>query len=157
MAQDGCTAFDPAEPVWLLRQLSKLGVQLLNITMGNPYFNPHVNRPYASGSYEPPENPLEGVARMLNGTALLKKAVPEMKLMCSALSYLGVAAAHVAAAFIEQGGFDLAGFGRTALAYPDFAKDILTDGEMKRDKICLCCSKCTQIMRQPGGTPGWWS
>ena len=154
VAQDGCTAFDPAEPVWLLRQLSKLGVRLLNITMGNPYFNPHVNRPYASGSYEPPENPLEGVARMLNGTALLKKAVPEMKLMCSALSYLGVAAAHVAAAFIEQGGFDLAGFGRTALAYPDFAKDILTDGEMKRDKICLCCSKCTQIMRQPGGTPG---
>lgn len=130
------------------------GVRLLNITMGNPYFNPHVNRPYAHGCYEAPEHPLTGVARMLNGTAQLKAAVPEMKLLCSALSFLGVAAPRVAAEYIRQGKFDFAGFGRTVLAYPDFAKDILQNGEMSSAKCCICCSKCTEIMRQKGGTPG---
>lgn len=154
VSKDSGTDFDPTEPIWLLQQLRNSGVELLNITMGNPYFNPHVNRPYAQGGYEPPEHPLQGVARMLNGTALLKQAVPEIKILCSALSYLGVAAPHVAAAYVERGGFDLAGFGRTVLAYPDFAQDILDSGEMKKEKICVCCSKCTQIMRQPGGTPG---
>ena len=151
---DGSLEFDSAEPAWLIRQLYDYGVRLLNITMGNPYFNPHVNRPFASGGYEIDEHPLEGVARMLDGTAQLKAAVPEMKLLCSALSYLGVAAPNVAAAYIREGKIDLAGFGRTIFAYPDFAKDILCRGAMEKNKICICCSKCTQIMRSPGGTPG---
>lgn len=151
---DGSLDFDPTEPAWLLGQLHQTGVQLLNITMGNPYFNPHVNRPFALGAYDPGEHPLQGVARMLKGTAALKAMVPEMHLLCSALSYLGVAAPHVAAAYVAEGGFDLAGFGRTILAYPDFAKDILRSGTMDSKKICLCCSKCSQIMRTSGGTPG---
>ena len=151
---DGTIDFDPTEPIWLLKQLRDLGVELLNITMGNPYFNPHVNRPFAMGGYTIEEHPLEGVARMLKGIATLKKEVPEIKLICSALSYLGVAAPNVVAAFVEQGGFDIGGFGRTIFAYPDFAKDILTKGEMDKNKICICCSKCTEIMRSPGGTPG---
>ena len=77
-----------------------------------------------------------------------------MKLICSAVTYLGVAAPHVIAGFVEQGGFDIGGFGRTAFAYPDFAKDILSGGEMDPGKICVCCSKCTELMRAPGGTPG---
>lgn len=151
---DGSLDFDPAEPVWLLKELRKLGVELLNITMGNPYFNPHVNRPFVRGGYVADEHPLQGVARMLKGIAVLKKEVPDMKLICSALSYLGVAAPHVVAAFIQDNGFDIGGFGRTIFAYPDFAKDILTRGAMDKNKICLCCSMCTEIMRSPGGTPG---
>lgn len=144
--------FDPEEPIWLLKELRALGVELLNITMGNPYFNPHVNRPFALGGYDPEEHPLEGVARMLNGIAELKKAVPELKIISSALSYLGVAAPQVCAGFIKDGGFDFCGFGRTILAYPDYAKDILSGG-LKKDKICICCSKCSEMMRA-GGTPG---
>lgn len=151
---DGTIDFDPTEPIWLLKQLRDMGVELLNITMGNPYFNPHVNRPFAMGGYTIEEHPLEGVARMLKGIATLKKEVPEIKIISSALSYLGVAAPNVVAAFVEQGGFDIGGFGRTIFAYPDFAKDILTKGEMDKNKICICCSKCTEIMRSPGGTPG---
>lgn len=144
--------FDPTEPIWILKQLRDYGVELLNITMGNPYFNPHVNRPFTMGGYTPEEHPLTGVARMLLGTAALKKAVPEMKILCSALSYLGVAAPNVVAALIEEGGIDLAGFGRQSFAYPDFANDILKGG-MNKDKLCICCSKCTEIMRA-GSTPG---
>jgi len=148
------TEFDPAEPAWLLRQLQSYGVELLNISMGNPYFNPHVNRPFVMGGYKAEEHPLEGVARMLHGIATLKQAVPDMKLICSAVSYLGVAAPNVVAGFIENGGFDLAGFGRTIFAYPDFANEIMKNGCMDKNKLCICCSKCTQIMRQKGGTPG---
>ncbi|MBQ9938791.1 MAG: flavin oxidoreductase/NADH oxidase, partial [Oscillospiraceae bacterium] len=39
-------------------------------------------------------------------------------------------------------------------AYPDFARDILSNGCMEKGKMCICCSKCTHIMRTPGGTPG---
>ena len=38
--------------------------------------------------------------------------------------------------------------------YDDFAKDIFKNGGMDKNKICICCSKCTHIMRCPGGTPG---
>lgn len=150
---DGSLDFCPDEPIWLLKELRKLGVELLNVTMGNPYFNPHVNRPFALGAYTPEEHPLTGVARILNGTAELKKAVPELKIISSGLSYLGAVAPNVAAAFIENGCFDFAGFGRTIFAYPDFAKDILRNGELDQKKLCICCSKCTELMRG-GTTPG---
>jgi len=151
---DGSTDFDDSEPIWLVKELYKYGVRLLNITMGNPYFNPHVNRPYAAGGYQPPEHPLQGVSRMLYGTEAVKNAVPDMKIISSGLSYLGTCAPNVVSAFIERGGFDFAGFGRTAFAYPDFANDIINGGGMDKSKICICCSKCTQIMRTAGGTPG---
>ena len=143
---------DFSEADRLIKELAELGVKLLDITMGNPYFNPHVNRPYAAGGYEPPEHPLCGVARMLKGTAKLGKANPDVSLICSGLSFLGAAAPGVAAAFIEEGGFSLAGFGRMIFAYPDFAKDIV-NGRFDPKKICIACSKCTEIMRA-GGTPG---
>lgn len=145
---------DLSEASELIKILGSYGVELINITMGNPYFNPHVNRPFAKGGYTHEEHPLQGVARMLRGISEVKAEVPSMKIISSALSYLGVAAPFVAAGFIQQGGFDMAGFGRTIFAYPDFAKDILSKGEMDKNKICLCCSKCTEIMRTKGGTPG---
>ncbi|MBQ3005767.1 MAG: flavin oxidoreductase/NADH oxidase [Clostridia bacterium] len=151
--KEGSLEFDPTEPEWLIKELYKSGMRLLNITMGNPYFNPHVNRPFASGGYVAPEHPLEGVSRMLNGIAKLKTKVPEMKIISSALSFLGVASPFVAAGYIKENKFDFAGYGRTIFAYPDFAKDILNGG-LDKNKICICCSKCTEIMRKPGGTPG---
>jgi len=151
--KEGSLEFDPTEPEWLIKELYKSGMRLLNITMGNPYFNPHVNRPFASGGYVAPEHPLEGVSRMLNGIAKLKTKVPEMKIISSALSFLGVASPFVAAGYIKENKFDFAGYGRMIFAYPDFAKDILNGG-LDKNKICICCSKCTEIMRKPGGTPG---
>ena len=62
-------------------------------------------------------------------------------------------APNVIAAFIKENKFDFAGFGRMIFAYPDFANDIVNKGELDKNKCCICCSKCTQIMRN-GGTPG---
>ena len=153
VADNGSTYFDMTEPAWLIGELYRMGVRMLNITMGNPYFNPHVNRPFAMGGYEPPEHPLIGVKRVLDGIAALKQEVPDMQLICSAISYLGVMAPAVVSGYIQNGCFDFAGFGRTIFAYPDFARDILTTGTMDKNKCCICCSKCTEIMRA-GGTPG---
>ncbi len=150
---DGSLDFDPTEPAKLISLLYEYGVRLLNITMGNPYFNPHVNRPFAMGPYDPIEHPLMGVKRVLDGTAALKAAVPDMKLICSALSFLGVAAPNVAAGYMRNGCFDYAGFGRTIFAYPSFANDIMKNGGLDAKKCCICCSKCTELMRA-GGTPG---
>jgi 2,4-dienoyl-CoA reductase-like NADH-dependent reductase (Old Yellow Enzyme family) len=77
-----------------------------------------------------------------------------MAIICSAISYLGVAAPHVVAGYLSENKFDFGGFGRTIFAYPDFAKEILAKGEMDPRKICIACSKCTELMRSPGGTPG---
>lgn len=151
---DGTTDFDRTEPVRLLRELNALGVDLVNVTMGNPYFNPHVNRPFSAGPYLPAEHPAEGVARMLGGIAAIKAEVPQVRLICSALSWLGTAAPNVAAGYIRDGGFDFAGFGRMIFAYPDFARAILRDGALDPKKVCVACSKCTELMRSPGGTPG---
>lgn len=154
VATDGSLTVDLTEPIRLVQALYDSGVRLLNITMGNPYVNPHVNRPFAKGGYTAEEHPLAGVARMLNGTAALKAAVPNMALISSAYSYLGTAAPHVAAGYVARGDFEFAGFGRTVFAYPDFARDILQRGRMQPEKCCIGCSKCTEIMRKPGGTPG---
>ena len=151
--QDGSLEMDLSEPIRLIRMLAESGIKLLNITMGNPYVNPHVNRPFAKGGYEASEHPLEGVARMLEGISQLQKAVPEVALISSALSYLGEAAPMVAAGYIRQGGFAFAGFGRLIFANPEFANQILRDGKLDGKKSCIACSKCTELMRN-GSTPG---
>ena len=145
---------DYEEAKRLVRDLADAGAAILNLTMGNPYFNPHVNRPFAMGKYEPPEHPLFGVERMLKGTAEVAAAVPGTRIICSGLSYLGAVSPNVAAAAIGEGWFDFAGYGRETLAYPNCAHDILTAGGLDPKKICITCGKCTEIMRTKGGTPG---
>ena len=151
--EDGSLTIDLTEPKKLLKILAQRGVKLANNTMVNPYVNPHVNRPFARGGYEEAEHPLVGVARVLEGVRELQAAVPELPLISSALSYLGVAAPYVAAAYIKANGFAFAGFGRMIFANPDFAKQILTEGKLEASKCCIACSKCTELMRG-GSTPG---
>ena len=144
---------DLFEPVRLVRLLSKHGVRLVNITAGNPYYNPHVNRPYDTGPYVPVEHPLEGVARMITFARDVKRAVPKVTVVASGFSWLREFGAAVAAGCMREGWFDIAGFGRQAFAYPDFAADILDGGGMKRKRCCIACGKCSEIMRR-GGTTG---
>ena len=146
---------DFSEAKRLTGELAAYGVKLLDFTMGNPYFNPHVNRPFAKGGYEAAEHPLEGVQRMLDGIAEIRASLPsDVKVISSGISYLGAASAGVVSGYIRDGGFDFAGYGRETLAYPDVARDICKNRELNPKKLCIACSKCTQIMRQAGGTPG---
>ncbi|NLG24361.1 MAG: flavin oxidoreductase/NADH oxidase [Clostridiales bacterium] len=138
------------EPLRLVAALAGRGVSLINVTMGTPYFNPHVNRPYARGGYQPPEHPLAGVGRLLSGCARAQRAAPDAVCVATGFSYLRHLAPAVAAGLVASGGCRSVGFGRQALAYPDFAADILEKGAMAERKSCLTCGLCTVIMRAGG-------
>ena len=140
------------------KELSKIlvanGIDMLDFTMGNPYFNPHVNRPFAKGTYEPPEHPMVGVERMLNGIAEVASEIKGTPVICSGISFLGAVSANVTAGYVKDGKFDFAGYGRETLAYPDVANAITSGANLDPKKLCICCGKCTEIMRCKGGTPG---
>jgi 2,4-dienoyl-CoA reductase-like NADH-dependent reductase (Old Yellow Enzyme family) len=145
---------DFTEAKMLVRKLVENGADMLDFTMGNPYFNPHVNRPYAKGGYEPPEHPLFGVQRMLDGISEVAAEIKGTPVISSGISFLGGVSANVTAGYIKEGKFDFAGYGRETLAYPDVAKEITSGKNLDTKKLCICCGKCTEIMRCKGGTPG---
>ena len=144
--REGSAERDTGELFALVSRMKERGVRLLNTSMGNPYVNPHVNRPYDLGGYVPDEHPLEGVARMIAGVKELQEAFPDLSVVASGLTYLRGFAFPAAAALVESGSAALAGFGRESFAYPDFPND-LRKGEIDRKKLCVACSKCTELMR----------
>lgn len=144
---------DFSEPVKLIKMLYDKGVRIVNVTMGSPYYNPHVNRPYDKGGYVPEEHPLIGVNRLVNGAAEIQKAVPEMAVIGTGYSWLRQFSQNLAAGSLKDGKATLIGYGRESFAYPEFARDILLKGGLKREKCCIACGKCTEIMRA-GGTVG---
>ena len=136
------------EPLRLIGILHReLGMELLNVTMGSPYVNPHVNRPFDRGPYDPPEPPLAGVARMFRLAGQVQRAYPDLSVMASGLTYLRQHGANLAAGAVEQGDCKLVGFGRQAFAYPAFARDILASGGLDPGKCCIVCGKCSELMR----------
>ncbi len=141
---------DFTEAVRLSQALCGEGVSLLNVTMGNPYTNHEVNRPTVLAQEHAPYT---SIKRMLDGACAVQKANPHSHVVVSGLTYLGTLAPYVAAACIHNGYFTMAGFGRQNFAYPDLARDILHSGIMRKEKLCLTCGKCTELMRA-GHTPG---
>lgn len=154
--RDDETKPDFTETRRLIEQLIALGYHGLNTTVGNPYYNPHVNRPFdfpIKGMYTPEEHPLETLHRFVHITKAVQQAFPELTVVGSGYSWVREFYPNLAAAIIERGWASVAGLGRGALAYPDFARDILEHGRMEPKKTCVTCSACTQIMRD-GGTSG---
>lgn len=148
VARDGSEEPDLTEVCKLIDVVhNTYNIQVLNATIGNPYFNPHVNRPYDFGTYCPDEHPLQGVARMCDCIAQVKAMFPDLMLISSGNSYLRQFSPNLAAGMIESGKADIAGFGRLAYAYPDFVKDLQRDGVLKKEKCCVTCGKCTELMR----------
>jgi 2,4-dienoyl-CoA reductase-like NADH-dependent reductase (Old Yellow Enzyme family) len=143
---------DLTEPKKLMKILWEKGVKLVNFTCGNPYYNPHVNRPYDTGFYTPPEHQLVGVERILRTGKELQEAAPEAVVVGTGFSWLREFGGPAAAGAIGEGWFKIAGFGRQAFAYPDFANDIIKRGGMLPSKCCIACGKCSEIMRYGGKT-----
>ena len=74
--KDDYTKPDLAEPKKLIARLAERGVKMINITAANPYYNPHVGRPFNEpivGGYEEPEHPLVGVSRLINLAGEIQK------------------------------------------------------------------------------------
>ncbi|MHC4495368.1 MAG: oxidoreductase [Planctomycetota bacterium] len=153
--ENNYTKPDLTEPKKLIGLLHQRGVNLIDITVANPYFNPHVGRPFNQtivGGYEEPEHPLVGVHRLTSLTGEIQKQFSDIAIVGTGYSWLRTLFANVAAANKAAGLTTLAGAGRMAFAYPDFAKDIVSKGQMFPEKVCVACSACTQIMRDGGMT-----
>lgn len=123
--------WDLTEPKILAQTLVTRGVSLLGISAGNPYYCPHVGRPYdtpQADAYPPDEHPLLGVSRLLSMAAEIQRAVPQATVVGSGYSWLRQFLPQAAAASLATGDVKLVGVGRMAYSYPDFAKDILSKG-----------------------------
>jgi 2,4-dienoyl-CoA reductase (NADPH2) len=147
---------DFTEPLLLVDQLKLRGINLINITMGSPYFNPHVSRPYDNplpGQDKPAEHPLEGVMRMINSTSLFQERFPDIAMVGSGWSYLRHYAPNAGASIIKNGQASFMGFGRNSFAYPSMPLDLMKNGMADPRKVCITCSGCTRLIRSlsPGG------
>jgi 2,4-dienoyl-CoA reductase-like NADH-dependent reductase (Old Yellow Enzyme family) len=141
---------DLEEPLALLGQLAALDVRMICVTGGSPYTNPHVQRPAfypPSDGYRPPEDPLVGVARLLDVCTRLKRARPDLVLVASGLSYVQEWLPNVGQALVRQGGADFVGIGRLALSYPGFPEDVLAGRPLAKGAICRTFSDCTTAPR----------
>ncbi len=148
VAANGGITPDLSEPMELVGRLyNELNINLINLTMGNPYVNPHVNRPFDKGTYIPDEHPLTGVSRIMKNIGKIQQAFPALKVVCSGLSYLRQFSPNLAAGMLENGYAGLAGFGRESLADPDFAREIRTLGCVNVEKVCLTCGQCALRLR----------
>jgi 2,4-dienoyl-CoA reductase-like NADH-dependent reductase (Old Yellow Enzyme family) len=130
----------------VLAMLHDLGVRWVCVTAGSPYYCPHAQRPALfppSDGYDPPEDPLHGVARLIAATSRLKAAFPQMAIVGTGYSYLQEWLPHVAQFNVRTGRTDFVGLGRMVLAYPGLPADVLSGAALQRKHICRTFSDCT--------------
>ena len=138
------------EPCAVLRMLQERNVRWVCVTAGSPYYNPHVQRPALFppvDAYDPPEDPLKGVARQIDATAKLKAHFPDLVFVGSAYSYLQEWLPNVAEYNVRNGLTDFVGLGRVALSYPDLPADVLDGRPLRRKSFCRTFSDCTTAPR----------
>ncbi len=141
----------------LLKLLQQRNVSLISVTAGNPYYSPHINRPYTKelkGTQPPREHPLIGVSRLLNLSREIRQNIDNDKIMISSAGYswLREFSGFVMAGTILKNWTDIAGAGRLSFAYHNWPEDLITKGMLDKQKVCITCSLCTALMRKGGPT-----
>ena len=141
---------DLGEPIRLIKKLRNIDFPILGISLGIPAYQSHYGRPYDKpliGQGLPDEHPLEGVSRWLRLTSEIQKAFPTLPVVGAGYSWLRQLFPHVAAAMVEREKASLIGLGRESLAYPGWVNALAADGFLDQRKVCVCCSKCSQMLR----------
>jgi 2,4-dienoyl-CoA reductase-like NADH-dependent reductase (Old Yellow Enzyme family) len=150
MSETDPFAVDLTEPLRWVAELRGLGVELLNVTMGNPYAQPHFGRPFEyppPDGYESPEHPLIGVDRHFKATEAVQRAHPDLAVVGTGYSYLQEFLPMAGAANVRDGRVSLVGVGRASLAQPDWVRQLLDHGKVDRKRVCRTFSYCTALMR----------
>ena len=143
-------AIDWPEIEAFVAHLESIGVGLICVTAGSPYYTPHIQRPAyypPSDGYQPPEDPIVGVARLLNVTRQIKQRFPSLGVVGTGFTYLQQHLPAIAAGCVEQGWMDSPGLGRMSLSYPNLPLDVLTGRKLARKSICRTFSDCTTAPR----------
>jgi 2,4-dienoyl-CoA reductase-like NADH-dependent reductase (Old Yellow Enzyme family) len=141
---------DLTEPLAWIDEMRRLGVALVNVSMGNPYASPHIIRPFEyppPDGYESPEHPLIGVDRHFRLTAEVQRRFPDLPVVGSGYSYLQEFLPQAAAANLRDRRVTFAGIGRASLAQPDFIQQLREHGRLDRKRVCRTFSYCTALMR----------
>ncbi len=133
---------DLEEPTRLAALLREAGVSILNVSSGTPGVKPRAG-----------EHPLVSLDRSVRLAGAIQEAVPGLPVVSVGYSWLRHLLPHVAAGVVESGRSAIVGVGRSALAYPAAAVDVLTAGAMVPEKCCILCTACMQLLRD-GGTAG---
>ncbi len=147
---DNPAEYDLQEPLQVVKWLRDWGVSLINISLGNPYANPHYVRPAEFppvDGYHAPEHPLLGVLRHFEVTALIQQAVPDVAVVGSGYTWLQDFFPQAGAANVANGRCAFVGLGRGTLSQPDFAKQLQAAGKLERKTVCRTFSYCTNLMR----------
>ncbi|MCP5520545.1 MAG: NADH:flavin oxidoreductase [Verrucomicrobiales bacterium] len=142
---------DLTEPRRFIRLCADLGIRLLNLSAGSPYYNPHIQRPAAyppSDGYQPAHDPLIDVARQIQVVRSLRAEAPkEVVIVGTGYTYLQEYLPHVAQGVVRQGWADLVGVGRMVLSYPRLIADSLAGEALQPRFICRTFSDCTTAPR----------
>jgi NADPH2 dehydrogenase len=160
--------YDLTETFQFAELCARLGVKILNLSAGSPYYNPHIQRPAAyppSDGYQPPEDPLVGVARQINVVRQVAQHVKSLNrstvktgtspaasttqfiLVGTAYSYLQEYLPHVAQSVVRNGWTDMVGLGRMVLSYPNILAEAVEKGSITPKQICRTFSDCTTAPR----------
>ena len=142
---------DLTETFQFMDLCAQLGVKILNLTAGSPYYNPHIQRPALyppSDGYQPAHDPLIDVVRQIQVVRQLKARAPRgLVLVGTAYTYLQDFLPHVAQAVVRAGWVDVVGIGRMVLSYPEIFADALGKGAIATKLICRTFSDCTTAPR----------
>lgn len=148
---------DLSETKQAIRIFRDAGLQLLNISLACPYYNPHIGRPFEApdeGNYEQPEHPLLGVDRHFAIAGELQREFPDLPMVGTGYSWLQAYAVNAGAKNIAEGNIRFFGMGRNALAYPDFPQSVHETGTLDERRVCKTLTYCTYLMRQKTGPLG---
>jgi NADPH2 dehydrogenase len=141
---------DLTEPIRWIDEMRTLGVDLVNVSLGNPYASPHLIRPFEyppPDGYETPEHPLIGVDRHFRLTETIQRAFPDLPVVGSGYSYLQEFFPQAGAANILDRRTTFVGVGRASLSQPDFGRLLMQTGKLDRKRVCRTFSYCTALMR----------
>lgn len=154
--QNNPVEYDLTETFQFAALCAELGVKVLNLSAGSPYYTPHIQRPAAyppSDGYQPPEDPLTGVARQINVVRQIKEHLAKSQppsancqapiILGSGYSYLQEYLPHVSQYVVRHDWTDMVGLGRVVLSYPDILADGMTSGKLTPRLICRTFSDCT--------------
>jgi NADPH2 dehydrogenase len=144
------TQIDLDEPVRFLALLEQMGIGLVNLTAGSPYYTPHLQRPASyppSDGYRPPGDPLVEVARQMRAVRDLKQRFPDLIIVGTGYSYLQDFLPNVAQAAVRTGWVDSVGLGRMALTYPEMLWDAIQGRPLQHKRVCRTFSDCTTAPR----------
>jgi 2,4-dienoyl-CoA reductase-like NADH-dependent reductase (Old Yellow Enzyme family) len=141
---------DLTETIRFLGLLRELGVRLVNLTAGSPYYNPHLQRPALyppSDGYAPPGDPLREIAKQFQVVRTLKERFPDLIIVGTGYTYLQDFLPHVAQAAVREEWVDSVGLGRMVLSYPELPRDVLGGRTLQHKRVCRTFSDCTTAPR----------